>query len=307
MTVFHLWIAQIVGKWRISKIPGFFPALLLLSLSGCDWVAELHYRVFNDPTRVIRFTTVDGHSIVLMRPDVDYLGVVGIGHYDRNSFVEGRGLRTEDGIIEWAAFSTLSIGDNRHTAAKAGKAGYKAEIRLGSGAMVVSELKDAPNARLRGWRKADDLPLAFGYVRVGISLLSVSRIEVLDSSWERVPYSNYKTFRIAARHKVDGTCEGEARLYHPLTTESNVHATRDDPALGFRVEDRGMLLEIDPADVREMSIGKGEGKAMTTFTFNDGSRRAYAMRDAYFKMNALGRCDRVVLLEQRTITISVQQ
>lgn len=290
------------------KLRPSLSVLLLLLVSGCDLPGGLYDRLFNDPTRVVRVTTKDGYLAVLMQPEMDYLRPIGPGRYDRAAFMEGRGLRTADGVIEWKDFTAMAIGHSRRLADDiigGGEIVHEAEVRLGNGASTVKQLIDTPARGLRGWRKADDLPLTSGYVRVEIPLGKVSRIELLDSVLERVPYPEYKTFRIVAQHKVNGICEGEGRLYHPLPSEPDVHVSHDDPALGFRVEERGMLLEIDPDDVREMTIGEdAQGEAMTSFTFNNGTRRTYPMRNAYFRMNTFGSgCDQVSLFEQQSIAI----
>lgn len=302
-------LRRVSGRHQMLKLQRYFAVLLLLSVNGCDWAGGLHDRLFNDPTRVVRVTTRDGYSVVLMQPEVDYLYPIGPGRFDRSAFKEGRGLRTTDGIIEWPAFTAVTIGRSRRTSGDVIGGGdiiYEADVQLRNGASAVKQLLDTPSRGLRGWRKAGDLPLTLGYVQVEIPLGAIARIELLDSVWERVPYSEYKTFRIVAQHKVSGTCEGEGRLYHPLPSEPNVHVAHDDPALGFRVEEQGMLLEIDPGDIREMTIGEdAQGATMTSFTFNNGTRRTYSMRDTYFRMNTFdGGCDQVFLFKQRSIAVA---
>lgn len=284
--------------------------LLLLLASGCDWVGGLHYRLFNDPTRVVRVTTRDGYSVVLMQPEVDYLYPIGLGRVDRFSLKEGRGLRTTDGLIEWPAFTAVTIGRSRRTSGDVIGGGdiiYEADVQLRNGASAVKQLLDTPSRGLRGWRKAGDLPMRHGYVRVEIPLRGVARIELLESIWERVPYPERKSFRITAQHRNHGACEGDAALYRLLPGESNVHVSGDDPADGIQVEAQGTLLEIDLQDIREISIGEPkEGRAMAGFTFNNGERRTYPMRDAYFRIKYTTNiaCERVNLFELRSIAVA---
>lgn len=293
------------------KLLRYFAVLLLLSVSACDQVADLHNRLFNDPTRVVRVTTRDGHSVVLMQPVVDYLYPIGLGRVDRFALKEGRGLRTTDGLIEWPDIAAVTIVRSHRTAdgvVGGGDITHEADVQLKGGGSVVKRLLDTPSRGVRGWRKAGDLPATLGYLQVEIPLDAIARIESLDSVWERVPYPEYKAFRIAARHKASGTCEGAAELYRPLPAQSKVHVSGDERALGFWVEERGMLLEINPQDVRDMAIGESKeaGGAITGFTFKNGERRAYPMRDAYFRIlyTTNVACERVNLFELRSIAVA---
>lgn len=285
---------------RLSRISRRTSCLLLvLLLAGCDAIAN---RLFNDPLRVVRVTTHAGHSVVLMQPYVDYLHAIGAGRYDRAAYSEGNGLRTTDGLLNWSDFSALTIRPRETKPVKAigdEAVQHEAEVDLKGGGRATKTLRDTPFRGLVGWQKTAELPVASGQVWTEIPLQAVARIELLEPLRERALSREFLEVRVKAR-KTDGdTCEGSARVYRPLPVQSNVDVSHDDAALGFWVEDRGILIELDLADIRELTVADGkDGQRLGTFTLNDGVKRTYPMRNAYFELqtNVAG-CRRVRLAD----------
>lgn len=285
-------------------------AASLILLSGCDAFDRVMYRMFNDPARVIRVTTTSGQIIDLYHPYVDYMFAIGAGRYDRGGFTEGLGLRTPDGILTWAEFKELSIprGESavRQPPAE-GESLHAAQVRLNDGSMVTRSLRDTNFGGIQGWQKADRPVSSSGYIWTEIPLRAAVRVERLESVWDTVPAArDFPEFRITAQRTSQGLCEGLARMYHPLPVQPGIHASHGDSAIGLRIEDQDVVIEIKLNDMREITVGdRSNGKARASVTLSSGEKRTYTARNAYFAVHGADpTCRRVDLVDLRTITIS---